>query len=110
MVGLAIGVTRFVWESSYPMIPCGSEDNDPRPAIIKNVHFLHFGVILFGVVIVVVVAVSLLTKPIDEKHVRIDTVSCRPQCLAPPADKSCRHDASIVHNVSPSFDLPFVVA
>jgi len=71
MVGLVIGVTRFIWESSYPPVPCGSEADDPRPSIIKDVHYLHFGVILFVVVFVVVVAVSLLTKPIAEKHVFI---------------------------------------
>ena len=72
MVGLAIGVTRFIWESSYSPVPCGSEADDPRPSIIKDVHYLHFGVILFIVVFVVVISVSLLTKPIEAKHVRIE--------------------------------------
>jgi hypothetical protein len=76
MVGLAVGVTRFAWESAYAAVPCGSEADDPRPAIIKDVHYLHFGMILFGLVFVVVVVISLLTKPIDKKHVRICTFRC----------------------------------
>jgi len=69
MVGLAIGVTRFAWESAYSQVTCGEESQDERPAVIKDVHYLHFGVILFVVVVCVTVVISLLTKPIDDKHV-----------------------------------------
>lgn len=46
---------------------------DPRPEIIKkivgNVHYLHFGCILFVISLVTTVLVSLITEPIDEKYV-----------------------------------------
>ena len=46
---------------------------DPRPEIIKkivgNVHYLHFGCILFVISLVTAILVSLITEPIDEKYV-----------------------------------------
>lgn len=67
MVGLVVGITRFAWEYAYSVPPCG-EEGDKRPPIIKDVHYLHFGIILFAICIIVTVVVSLFTKPIDEKH------------------------------------------
>lgn len=67
MVGLVVGMIRFIWEFSYPSVPCGEEDT--RPPIIKDVHYLHFGIILFGVSIIVSIVVSILTKPTDSKHI-----------------------------------------
>ena len=69
MIGLVVGLTRFIWEYSYTVPPCGEEEDDNRPAIIKDVHYLHFGCILFAIVIISTVIISLLTKPIDDKHV-----------------------------------------
>ena len=66
MVGLVIGITRFAWDSAYPPLTCGEEDR--RPAVIKDVHYLHFGILLFTLVVLVTVVISLLTKPIDDKH------------------------------------------
>ncbi|KAF6019352.1 SLC5A9 [Bugula neritina] len=69
MVGLAVGLVRFVWEFSYgPAPPCG--ETDTRPAIITKVHYLHFGCILFAIVCIVTISISLLTKPIHEKHLK----------------------------------------
>ena len=48
-------------------------DEDLRPDWIKrvifDVHFLHFGCILFLIVVVAVVVISLLTEPIPEECV-----------------------------------------
>jgi len=44
---------------------------DDRSPIITKVHYLHFGCILFVIVCIVTTVISLLTKPIDEKHVSI---------------------------------------
>lgn len=68
MVGLVTGLIRFIWEYSYSVPPCGESEKDSRPAVITDVHYLHFGCILFGIVVVVTWVVSLMTKPIDEKH------------------------------------------
>ena len=71
MVGLIIGMVRFIWEFSYgPAPPCGEEEF--RHILIYKVHYLHFGIILFAIVVVVTIVISLLTKPIDECHVSID--------------------------------------
>ncbi|KAK7087212.1 hypothetical protein V1264_021288 [Littorina saxatilis] len=70
MVGLVVGLVRFAWEYSYTNVPCGEEDQDGRPDIISKVHYLHFGILLFGIVFIVTVVVSLLTEPIDEIHLQ----------------------------------------
>ena len=67
MVGLVVGLTRFIWESVYGSTICGEEDD--KPAIIADVHYLHFGCILFAIVFIVCVVVSLLTQPIPDEHV-----------------------------------------
>ena len=69
MLGLVIGLIRFGWEYAYKVPPCGEEADDKRPAIISKVHYLHFGVMLFGICVIFTVVVSLLTKPIDDVHV-----------------------------------------
>lgn len=71
MVGLVIGVIRFGWESAYPQIPCAETTDNPKPAILADVHYLHFGIILFVIVVIVTVVISLLTKPINSIHVSI---------------------------------------
>ncbi|XP_053375170.1 sodium/glucose cotransporter 4-like [Mercenaria mercenaria] len=68
MVGLVVGVVRFAWEYAYTVPPCGESENDHRPPIIADVHYLHFGCILFLLCIIVTIVVSLLTKPIEDKH------------------------------------------
>lgn len=72
MVGLIVGLIRFGLEFGYVIPPCGTGLPDPRPEIIKkivgNVHYLHFGCILFVISLVTTVLVSLITEPIDEKY------------------------------------------
>lgn len=74
MIGLAIGIIRFAWESAYTQVICGREGEDKRPAVIKDVHYLYFGMLLFGIVFIIVVVLSLLTKPIPDEHVSYDTL------------------------------------
>lgn len=71
MVGLVTGLIRFVLEFAvYGQPPaCGSGEVDTAPDIIRKVHYLHFGCILFVVSFVVTIVVSLLTKPIDPRKV-----------------------------------------
>ncbi|KAL5015928.1 hypothetical protein ScPMuIL_005517 [Solemya velum] len=68
MVGLVVGLIRFGWEYAYTVPPCGREDEDTRPDIIKKVHYLHFGILLWGISSIVTICISLLTKPIADKH------------------------------------------
>lgn len=66
MIGLVVGLTRFIWEYAYSVPACG-ESGDIRPDIIKKVHYLHFGIILFAIVFFCTIIISLLTPPIPEK-------------------------------------------
>lgn len=68
MLGLVVGMIRFIWEFSYPNAPCG--EDDPRPAIIANVHYLHFGIILFVITIIGTIIISILTKPKDTSELQ----------------------------------------
>lgn len=68
MIGLVVGLTRFIWEYAYSVPACG-ESGDIRPDIIKKVHYLHFGIILFAIVFFCTIIISLLTPPIPEKCV-----------------------------------------
>ncbi|KAK3595791.1 hypothetical protein CHS0354_025428 [Potamilus streckersoni] len=67
MVGLLVGLVRFIWEYLYNVPPCG-ESYDYRPSVIKDIHYLHFAIILFTIVVIVTTIISLLTPPIEDKH------------------------------------------
>ena len=71
MVGLAVGIIRFVLQYlAFPQpSPCGAEEVNKVPDIVGKVHYLHFGCILFLVSFIVVIVVSLLTKPINPRKV-----------------------------------------
>ena len=61
------------WSRTGP--PCGSNEPDTRFAIVSKVHYLHFAMIDFAVVAVVLVVVSILTKPQSEG--KVSFVQCR---------------------------------
>uniref|UniRef100_A0A3Q3FL77 Sodium/glucose cotransporter 1 n=1 Tax=Kryptolebias marmoratus TaxID=37003 RepID=A0A3Q3FL77_KRYMA len=65
-IGLVIGLSRMITEFVYGTGSC----NNPSdcPTIICGVHYLYFGMILFVVSCIIIVGVSLMTKPIDDKH------------------------------------------
>lgn len=65
MVGLVIGLIRFGMEFSTTVPACG-DFTSPQPAdwwvtIVQQVHYLHFGLILWAISGLVAVAVSLVT-------------------------------------------------
>ncbi|XP_022248089.1 sodium/glucose cotransporter 4-like [Limulus polyphemus] len=68
IIGLIVGLIRFIWGFSYTTPPCADGKPDPRPAVLTDVHYLHFGCILFVISLFVIISVSLLTEPIDEKY------------------------------------------
>lgn len=59
---LQVGMIRFVWEFSFPSVPCGEKATKEKPDIIAKVHYLHFGAILFAFVLIFVAVLSLLTE------------------------------------------------
>ncbi|KAI4876344.1 hypothetical protein NFI96_017809, partial [Prochilodus magdalenae] len=66
LIGLAIGLSRMISEFVYGTGSCVQPSN--CPTIICGVHYLYFGIILFVVSCILVLGISLMTKPIDEKH------------------------------------------
>ncbi|KAJ8284070.1 hypothetical protein COCON_G00029200, partial [Conger conger] len=68
MVGLVVGLARMILEFVYPPPRCGVPD--PRPDVLRRVHYLHFAIILCALTAMVVVVISLLTTPPLEEQVR----------------------------------------
>ena len=63
---------RFGLEFGFTDPPCG-DVGAPRPPEwwyhwVKDIHYLHFGVILFAISGVVSIIVSLVTPPIPEEN------------------------------------------
>ncbi|XP_070844772.1 sodium/glucose cotransporter 1 isoform X3 [Chaetodon trifascialis] len=66
MIGLAIGLSRMIAEFAYGTGSCVHPS--ACPTIICGVHYLYFSIILFVVSCIIILSVSLMTKPIDDKH------------------------------------------
>ncbi|NXB74386.1 SC5A9 protein, partial [Donacobius atricapilla] len=65
MAGLAVGVVRMIMDFVYTAPSCGEEDR--RPALVKDVHYLYFALILCALTAVVIVLISLCTPAIPEE-------------------------------------------
>ncbi|XP_047425968.1 sodium/glucose cotransporter 1-like [Mugil cephalus] len=66
LIGLVIGLSRMIAEFAYGTGSCVNPSN--CPTIICGVHYLYFSIILFVVSCIIILAISLATKPIDDKH------------------------------------------
>ncbi|XP_033973093.1 sodium/glucose cotransporter 4-like [Trematomus bernacchii] len=66
MGGLLVGLVRMVLEFSFKAPACGQPDG--RPALLAQVHYLHFALILLALTCLIIAAVSLATPPIPEEH------------------------------------------
>ncbi|VDP74524.1 unnamed protein product [Echinostoma caproni] len=70
IVGLVVGIARFVWETVYSRSVCGElREETLALKMITKLHYLHFGVVLLFISTTVGVVVSLFTKPLPEKYV-----------------------------------------
>lgn len=58
----------MVLEFSYSPPSCGQPDH--RPAVLADVHYLYFALILLALTCLIIVAVSLATAPIPKENVR----------------------------------------
>uniref|UniRef100_A0A8C4WKV3 Sodium/mannose cotransporter SLC5A10 n=1 Tax=Gopherus evgoodei TaxID=1825980 RepID=A0A8C4WKV3_9SAUR len=67
MLGLALGLARMGLEFAYPSPRCGIPDE--RPSLVKDVHYLHFAVLLCALTAGAVVGISLLSRPPAEMQV-----------------------------------------
>ncbi|KAM8960332.1 sodium/glucose cotransporter 1 isoform 2-T2 [Pelodytes ibericus] len=66
IIGLLIGLSRMIAEFAFGTGSCVKPSN--CPTIICGIHYLYFAIILFVATSIIVVAVSLMTKPIPDKH------------------------------------------
>uniref|UniRef100_A0A8C2VGD5 Low affinity sodium-glucose cotransporter-like n=2 Tax=Chinchilla lanigera TaxID=34839 RepID=A0A8C2VGD5_CHILA len=66
VLGLAMGLIRMIIEFAYGTGSCVVASNCPK--IICGVHYMYFAIILFFVSMLVIVGISLLTKPIPDVH------------------------------------------
>uniref|UniRef100_A0A672KEQ0 Solute carrier family 5 member 9 n=1 Tax=Sinocyclocheilus grahami TaxID=75366 RepID=A0A672KEQ0_SINGR len=64
MVGLVVGTVRMVMEFVYSPPSC--REKDLRPALLKDVHYLYFALILLALTALIITAFSLCTAPIPE--------------------------------------------
>jgi Na+/proline symporter len=70
MVGLVVGLIRFGMEFSYNKPYCGDFESEKPPAwwytLVDDIHYLHFGLLLWLISGVVSISVSLMTPPPPE--------------------------------------------
>ncbi|XP_033126646.1 sodium/glucose cotransporter 4-like [Anneissia japonica] len=86
MSGLLVGLIRMILDFVYSAPGCDEEDD--RPNIIANVHYLYFGILLFGISGIATIVISLMTEPIDKKYLVRLTWSSR-------FDTAAREDISV---------------
>lgn len=63
MISLVVGLIRMVLDFAMPAPFCGSQEEDTRPAVLKDVNFLHFAILLSFVSLISTVVISFLTEP-----------------------------------------------
>ncbi|KAM7152816.1 sodium/mannose cotransporter SLC5A10 [Macrochelys suwanniensis] len=68
MLGLALGLARMGLEFAYPSPRCGVPDG--RPFLVKDVHYLHFALLLCTLTAGAVVGISLLSGPPAESQIK----------------------------------------
>jgi len=61
MVSMMVGGTRMILGYVYPEPGCGEPDD--RPFWIAHIHYMYFAMFLFLLTGVIMIVVSLLTKP-----------------------------------------------
>ncbi|XP_050163258.1 sodium/glucose cotransporter 4 [Myiozetetes cayanensis] len=103
MFGLAVGLVRMIIEFIYSTPSCGEEDR--RPAVLKDLHYLYFALILCVLSAIVIVLVSLCTPPIPEEKLSCLTWWTRHR-KAPAIDlKNCKSEAAQISPTSGESDL-----
>ncbi|XP_040216467.1 sodium/glucose cotransporter 4 isoform X2 [Rana temporaria] len=67
ILGLVVGLVRMIMDFLYRAPNCGEEDT--RPAVLKDVHYLYFALILFGFTAIVCIVISLFTPAIPNEKI-----------------------------------------
>ncbi|NXL85698.1 SC5A9 protein, partial [Alectura lathami] len=101
--GLAIGLVRMIIEFIYSTPSCGEEDR--RPAVLKDLHYLYFALILCVLTAIVIVLVSLCTPPIPEEKLACLTWWTRHN-KSPLNDlKNCKSESAQINPANGESDL-----
>ncbi|KAG8436933.1 hypothetical protein GDO86_007857 [Hymenochirus boettgeri] len=66
IIGLVVGLIRMVMDFVYRVPSCGEEDT--RPSVLKDIHYLYFAVILFAITALACIVISLLTTKIPDHN------------------------------------------
>uniref|UniRef100_A0A8C5R1K6 Sodium/glucose cotransporter 4 n=1 Tax=Leptobrachium leishanense TaxID=445787 RepID=A0A8C5R1K6_9ANUR len=66
VIGLVVGLIRMVMDFVYTAPTCGQEDT--RPSVLKDVHYLYFAMLLFGMTALVSIVISLFTTAIPDSE------------------------------------------
>ncbi|KAM9324691.1 sodium/glucose cotransporter 4 [Gastrophryne carolinensis] len=66
VIGLIVGLTRMIMDFVYEAPKCGEEDT--RPSVLKDVHYLYFAILLFGLTAIVCIAISLFTPAMPDEE------------------------------------------
>ncbi|KAM7051271.1 solute carrier family 5 member 4 isoform 1-T1 [Molossus nigricans] len=66
IVGLVVGLFRMIAEFAFGTGSCLAASDCPK--VICGVHYLYFAMILFLISVLVILGISLLTKPIPDIH------------------------------------------
>ncbi|KAM7228222.1 hypothetical protein CapIbe_020676 [Capra ibex] len=75
VLGLLLGLVRLILDFIYAQPRC--DQLDERPAVVKDVHYLYFSMILSSVTLITACAVSWLTEPPSKEMVSRLTWSTR---------------------------------
>ncbi|NXO74718.1 SC5A9 protein, partial [Phainopepla nitens] len=92
VAGRAVGLVRMIMEFVYSAPACGEEDK--RPALLKDVHYLYFALILCALTAIVIVVISLCTPPSPEEKLDGLTWWSRDKRAAPINLKDCESEAA----------------
>ncbi|NXU38133.1 SC5A9 protein, partial [Drymodes brunneopygia] len=95
MAGLAVGLVRMVMEFVYSAPSCGEEDR--RPAVLKDLHYLYFALILCALTAIVIVLISLCTPPIPEEKLSSLTWWTRHRKAPAINLENCRSEAAQIN-------------
>lgn len=69
MLSLIVGIVRMALDFTYTAPICGSGESDSRPAIVREIDFLHFAAILAVFSAIAMAVISALTKPRPDRKV-----------------------------------------
>ncbi|NXU72732.1 SC5A9 protein, partial [Oreotrochilus melanogaster] len=103
MIGLALGLIRMGMEFIYSAPTCGEEDR--RPAMLKDLHYLYFALILCIISAIVIVLISLCTPPIPEEKLACLTWWTRHRKAAAIDLKTFKSEAAQIDSANGERDL-----